>query len=271
MHLKIAGGRLGVLGRRLGLATSLVVLATSTGCVTAAERAAQQAHDSRKATSHLEIGVDHLSNGRGAMALREFLAAEKLDPENPRVQYALGDAYLARGKRELAEQHLRRALEIFPDHHDARLSLSALLLIEKRFDEAIAECDRLVDDPTYPSPWRALTNKAWAEFKLGRMPEAQDGLELALEYRTDYWPATLALAILQNESGDRKQAIRLLRDIIAQAPGASVESEVNYRLAEIYVALGMRREAVGHLTASVARSPEGPWAKKSQEYLKLLH
>ena len=40
--------------------------------------------------------------------------------------------------------------------------------IEKRYAEAIPECDRLIDDPTFASPWRALTNRAWAEYKLGR-------------------------------------------------------------------------------------------------------
>jgi hypothetical protein len=37
------------------------------------------------------------------------------------------------------------------------------------------------------------------------------------------------------------------------------------------VALGKKREAMGHLTTSVARAPESQWAKKSQEYLKQLH
>ena len=251
-----------------GLA-ALVLLAAATGCATTDSN--QASLESRRAASHLAIGVDHLSNGRSALALREFLAAEKLDPRNARVHYALGDAYLARGKRADAERHLKRALELYEDHHDARLSLSALLLTEKRYEEARVECDRLLDDPTYPEPWRALSNRAWAHFKQGKAQEARDDLELAREYRADYWPATLALAILENEQGRRLEAIRLLRDIMALDPGPSIESEVNYRLAEIYVALGKRRQAMGHLTASVARAPEGPWAKKSQEYLKLLH
>jgi hypothetical protein len=46
---------------------------------------------------------------------------------------------------------------------------------------------------------------------------------------------------------------------------------VNYRLGTIYVALGKSREARGHLTTSVARAPESPWAKRSQESLKKLH
>lgn len=242
----------------------------ASGCITT-QRGEQEASAARKAASHLALGVDHLSNGRSALALREFLAAESLDPENPRVHYALGDAFLIRGKRAESEKHLRRAVELHPGHHDARLSLSALLLAERRYAEAVGECDRLIDDPTFPDLWRALTNRAWAEHKLGRTEDARRSLELAHEYRTDYWPATLALAIVENETGRPLEAVRLLRDIIALSPGPTVESEVNYRLAEIYVALGKRREAMGHLTASVARAPDGPWAKKSQEYLRLLH
>ena len=260
-------------GREIRRAWTLflaLLAATATGCIMSGPQD-QPSYAARKADSHLATGIDHLSNGRSALALREFLAAEKLEPRNARVHYALSDAYLARGKREEAQKHLRRALDIYEDHHDARLSLSALLLTERRYEEAIEECDWLIDDPTFPEPWRALSNRAWAEYKLGRVEAARESLELAREYRADYWPASLALAILENDEGRRLEAVRLLRDVIQLDPGPTVESEVNFRLAEIYVALGKRREAMGHLTASVARAPEGPWAKKSQEYLKLLH
>jgi type IV pilus assembly protein PilF len=239
------------------------------GCATLTGGTSDQ--NARKAASRLEVGTDHLANGRSALALREFLAAEKLDPNNARVHYALADAYLARGKRAEAERHARRSLDLFPDYHDARLFLSALLLMDKRYAEAVPECDRLIDDPTFPSPWRALTNRAWAEYKLGRAKDARESLSLAREYQRNYWPSTLALAILEGDAGRRPEAIRLYQEIIAQNPGPAVEAEVNYRLAEVYVALGKRREAVGHLTTSVARAPESQWAKKSQEYLKRLH
>ena len=245
------------------LASGLLGCATLTG--TASE------DDARKATSRLDLGTDHLTNGRSALALREFLAAEQLDPHNAQVQYALADAYLARGKRVEAQRHARRALQLFPDYHDARLFLSALLLIEKRYADTIVECDRLIDDPTFPTPWRAYTNRAWAEYQLGRKKDARESLEYAREFQRNYWPATLALAILESDAGHRPEAIRLYQEIIAQSPGAAVEAEVNYRLAEVYVALGQRREAMGHLSTSVARAPESEWGKKSQAYLKRLH
>jgi Tfp pilus assembly protein PilF len=240
------------------------------GCATQATKAEKNLN-SRKASSHVEIGGDHLANGRSALALREFRAAEKLDPENAKVHYGLGDAYLSRGKRDLAEQHIRRALQLVPDYHDARLFLSALLLMQERYAEVVAECDILIDDPTFQAPWRALTNRGLALYKLGREGEARDTFLLAREYQRDYWRATLGLANLEGETGKRLEAIRLYREIIAQQPGPTVESEVNFRLAEMYVALGKRREAMGHLTTSVARAPDSPWAKKSKEYLKILH
>jgi tetratricopeptide (TPR) repeat protein len=71
----------------------------------------------------------------------------------------------------------------------------------------------------------------------------------------NYLAAILALAILESESGRKVEAIRLYQEIIGMNPGSSVESEVNYRLAEIYVKLGKRREATRHLTTSVASAP----------------
>ena len=238
------------------------------GCATTGKASPE---DAAKAKSRMDIGGDHLKNGRSALALREFLAAEKLDPKNAQVQYALADAYLARGKKELSEQHVRRSLELFPEYHDARLFLAALMLLERRYAETIPECDRLIDDPTYESPWSALTNRAWAEYKLGRAQQARESLNLAREYRRNYLPAILALAILEGDSGRKSEAIRLYQEIIALNPGATVESEVNYRLGKTYMDLGKRREARGHLTTSVARAPGSRWAKRSQVYLKKLH
>lgn len=257
--------------RRAFLALALVAcLAPAVGCATSAQRL-ERKQNARKAASHIDVGADHLSNGRGALALREFLAAEKLDPLNPRVHYALGEAYFAQGQFADAEAHLRRALEIHAAQHDARMTLVALLLFQKRYEEAIQQSQVLIDDPTFSSPWRALTNRGTAQLRLGRDAEARKSLELALEYRSDFWPAMISLADLETESGHRADAIRLLQDVIALQPGPAVESEVNYRMAEIYVAMGNRHRALGHLTASVARAPDSRWAKKSQEYLKLLH
>ena len=253
-----------------GLVLLLALSSGLSGCASTAKADAEAAQNARRATSHLNLGADHLQAGRSALALREFMTGAALDPRNPRLQYALGEAYLARQKPEESEKHFLRALELHPEHHDARLSLSALYIVQGRYQEAVEACDLLIDDPTFPSPWRALATRGWAQFKLGQPIEARSSLELARDYSPAYWPAMLSLAVLESAEGRRLEAIALLQEVIELGPGDRVESEANYRLAENYIALGKRDRAVGYLTTAVAGAPEGEWARRSQEYLKLL-
>jgi Tfp pilus assembly protein PilF len=253
------------------MATAWMLLALgSLGCASTGAKEADAKLASRKATSHLTLGADHLENGRAALALREFLTAETLDPLNPRIQYALGEGYLARRKSEEAEAHYLRALEIDPAYHEARLSLSALYIVGQRYEEARSACQWLVDDPTFPAPWRALANLGWADYKLGQTGPARKSLRLALDYAEEYWPALLSLAVIESEQGRRREAIGLLEELIEIGPPDKVQAEANYRLAENYIALGRRDRAVGHLTTAAARAPEGEWARRSKEYLRLL-
>jgi hypothetical protein len=55
-----------------------------------------------------------------------------------------------------------------------------------------------------------------------------------------------------------------------QEPGLEVQAQANYRIGEIYIALGKRERAIGHLKAAVVQTPGGPWGAKSEESLSLL-
>jgi type IV pilus assembly protein PilF len=254
---------------RVLCAAWLVGLMALLGCATPGAKLERE-REIKKARAHFELGVDHLSHGRVALGLRELMSAERLDPNNARIQHALGDAYTRRDKMEEAERHLRRALELHPAYHDARLRLSNLYIHLQRYQEAIAETETLLDDPTFPGPWRALANQGWAEFRLGRRADARRDLELAREYNERYWPALLNLGILEAQEGHYPEAIALFEEMLELRPRASAVAEANYRLAEIYVSIGKRKRAVGHLKTAVAQAPGDLWGKKSEEYLKLL-
>jgi tetratricopeptide (TPR) repeat protein len=135
---------------------------------------------------------------------------------------------------------------------------------------ATVESQVLADDPTFPAPWRALTNLGWAQFKLGETVEARATLEDAHDLNRAYWPTLLDLGILEHQEGRRLEAIERFQQLLELRPGPSATAETNYRLAEIYISLGKRERAVGHLLVAVTKAPEGRWGKKSEEYLKLL-
>ena len=224
----------------------------------------------RQAQARLDIGIDHLRNGRQALALRDFLLAQSLDPDNARIQLALGDGYLATGRIEVSEGHFRRALELDPDGYDARMNLTAILIHDGRYPEALRHCQILVDDPTFPAPWRALNNQGRAQLELGALSDARESFERALDYGAEFWPATLSLGILAEREGQGLVAVGLFEQVLALEPGKSVASEVHYRLGEVYVGLGRREEALAHLDRSVQEAPRSRWARKSEDYVKRI-
>jgi tetratricopeptide (TPR) repeat protein len=62
--------------------------------------------------AHLDLGILAANDGRNEDALREFLAAEKLIPNDVNVHWRLGRLYRALGKKEEAKAELDKASSI---------------------------------------------------------------------------------------------------------------------------------------------------------------
>jgi len=224
----------------------------------------------RKARSHHSLGINHLQDGRTALAIRELRAAEQLNPRDPWIQLALAEGYRRKALLEQAEHHLVKGLASNPEFQELRLTLSGLYIQQERYSESLAVSAALVDDPTFPVPWTALTNKGFAEMKLGMLSDARRSLELAVEYHDRYWRAQLNLGILDAMQERKLEAIERFEQVIALAPGPVGEAEAHYRIAEIHISMGDREGALGQLEEAASRRPSGQWGKRSEEYLKRL-
>jgi type IV pilus assembly protein PilF len=251
----------------------IAVSALAFGCATSGGGDAADkitSADVARARAHHSTGSNHLKEGRIALAIRELRAAEELNPSDRWIQLTLAEAYRIKGLNTDAEMHLQKALEIDPSFQDARLTLSGLYIQNERYDDAIEEAQVLIDDPTFPQPWTALTNKGWALYKLKRGEEAREALSQAIDYHDRYWRAQLNLGILDSEEGKRIDAIERFERVIELKPGPLGIAEANYRIAEIYVSLGNREQALEHLVAATTQRPSGSWGKRSEDYLKRL-
>jgi len=253
------------LSARAGLALALVA---TLGCASARGPDGKTAQ--QRAEARYDLGVENMTQGQTALALRNFLAAEQLAPRDARIQLALAEAYRQSDRLPEAEQHLRQALEIDPQDQGAGLNLSALLIQAGKFDEALSVALKLADDPTFPAPWRALTNAGWAQLQLQRYEEARRSFAAALEFKANYWPALLDLGILEERQGRLEQALAAFQRLLDLGPTPSMAAEVHFRMGEIYVSLGERDRAVEHLTAAAEHRPGSQWGQRSEEVLKLL-
>jgi type IV pilus biogenesis/stability protein PilW len=247
------------------LALSLPLVA---GCATTSPEA--KAEQQRKARGHYEMAMNHMREGRTGIAITELENARRLDPKDPWTELALGEAYRLKAHNEKAEQHLKRAIDLRPDFHAARLNLAALYIQMGRFEDAIELTQALLADPTFPVPWKALTNQGYAYYKLGKRAEARTALENAVQYHEGYWPALLDLAILEADEGRQIEALERFERVLAQKPGALASAETHYRMAVAYLSLGNRDKAVHHLSVAIETRPSGEWGKRSADYLKRL-
>jgi Flp pilus assembly protein TadD len=259
---------------RLAFACSIAVLSLfAAGCATPPSSTARPSVSDdaqRQALAHHSQGASLLRQGKIALAIRELRAAAGLNPNDPWIRLALGEAYRLRGMLTEAEHEVREAIALDPKFQEARLTLSGIHIQQGRYADAIGETQRLIDDPTYPYVWMPLTNKGFALMQLGRLSDARNALELAVEFRDDYWRAHLNLGILASLEGRRESALAHFARVIEYGAGTQGEAEANYRSAEQYVALGDQRSAIKHLVAASERNPDGEWGKASAEYLKRL-
>jgi Tfp pilus assembly protein PilF len=261
------------IGRSLWLCLCVVLL-TVTGCAPRTVSLESQPEVS-EARGKRDLGVDYLSTGRTAMAIRQLVGSLELDPDDAQTHLWLGEAYRRKGQTEMALEFLEDAIPLAirdqdkRTEHQAKLNLSALLSQLGRYEESLEYSETLAADPTLSTPWRPLSNSGWALMKLGRLDEAREKLVESLEYFPRYGPALLNLGILEAKEGHRLAAIKTLERALARL-NTSGRAEVNYRLGELYVALGQRNRAVEHFQEAVKTAPNLDWGSQSQAYLDLL-
>ena len=251
-------------------AASLVFLAVlGIGCATMPDEDQDPNRNLREAAARRDVGIDYLAKGRTALAIRELGHSKALDPQDPKTLLWLGEAHRRRGRLDEARSYMEAAIELDPGYHDARLNLSGLLILMKRYREAIDQAQALIQDATYEAPWRAYNNQGWAELQQGRFQQAKDAFEHALDFHENYWPARLNLGILAMDEGREREAIDEFTQILDRSP-QWVAAEANYRIAQAYVSLGERGEALSHFQLVLSSEPESSWGKQSQVYLESL-
>lgn len=258
----------------------VLLLASSVGCVTTQTLSSSGGNENRvsQSVAKRDLGIDYLSSHRTAMAIREFRASLDLDSKDPATHLWLGEAYRRKGKTEEAESFLLESIALagaehhMATRHAALLNLSALLSQLGRYEESIEYCEALAEDPTFSAPWRPLTNCGWALFQLGRLEEASDHFEDALDFFPRFGPALLNLGILRAKQGKTLSAITTLESALDSGRlQPSAMGEAHFRLGEIYVSLGRRDKAVAHFREATDKAPFEDWGSQSQAYLDLLH
>jgi len=244
----------------LAMITAMLFL---TGCAT-------NRQDREKAASHVKIGTAYLGSGHFSPALREFLIAQRLSPDDPEIHYYTGLAYAENGLKEEAKRQFEVALSIKPDYSEAHVRLGSIYLEEGLYDRAIEAFNRALSNMLYETPAVALNNIGWAYYKKGDYQTALTKYEAALRRE----PNTVIRPVIQQNRGiaylaghNTGKAIYYLKKAIDNAPGMT---DVHYWLGMAYLEGGDRGKAIRELRFAAETSPESAFGVKAREKLDSL-
>jgi type IV pilus assembly protein PilF len=142
----------------------------------------------RQSEAEYDVARDLFYKGQPRPALDHCRKAIALDDENPKALYFASTLhlYFCSGKLQLldpdcrlpdAEKYVRRALQVDETFRDARNTLGQILILEKRYPEAIIVLEPLTKDPAFESSFLAWGNLGWAQTLSGRIDQGIESLK----------------------------------------------------------------------------------------------
>jgi Tfp pilus assembly protein PilF len=165
----------------------LVAVVACVGCTP--QGASSPATDpQRQSEAQYDVARDYFEKGEPRLALEHCRKAIELDPDNARALYfaSVVHLYFCSGKLELkdpdcrlsdAESYIRHALKAKDNFREAENTLGQILILEKRYPEAIASLEPLTKDPAFESNYLAWGNLGWAQVLSGQVDRGIESLK----------------------------------------------------------------------------------------------
>ncbi|MGQ4807940.1 Photosystem I assembly protein Ycf3 [Candidatus Entotheonellaceae bacterium PAL068K] len=221
----------------------------------------------READARYQLAQSYLGNGSYHLAEQEVRKALDLAANEPHYYELLALIYQAQGRLHLAEEAYRMALKQTAVPPSVLVNYSTLLLLRERLDEAIVMAQRVLQNSDYEKLALVYTNLGLAYFKKGDLPQALEQLRTALEYRPDLPEAHHNLGLVYGRLQEPEKAIREFYEAIRYR---STYVEAHASLGRVLLEVGRTDEARIAFERVVTLAPNSDMASASREQLKRL-
>ncbi|MCG6905070.1 MAG: tetratricopeptide repeat protein [Desulfobacteraceae bacterium] len=227
----------------------------------------QPVSDKKKAEASRNLGEALMQQGDYPAALSEFLAAEKLNPDDPILQNDLGLFYRIKDRLDLAIHHFKRAIELKPGYAVAKNNLGEVYLQKKEWDTAIPIFKELSENLLYATPHYPLNNLGFAYYNKGDFTTAETYYLKALKIRSDFLPALLGLGKTYIALGNGPEAVPKLEKAASMAPLAA---EIHFFLGQAYQLNQEYTKALSAYDQAAAVEPDSVFAAKARQEAGIL-
>jgi Tfp pilus assembly protein PilF len=211
------------LAPRFGLAALGAAVAVACGSGNAQAPGAQSVE--RQSEAEYDLARDSFYKGSPRSALDHALKAVQLDDANAKALYFTSTVYLWFCSTDAgltspdcrladADAFARKALKADDTFRDARNLLGQILILEKRYDEAITTLEPLTKDPAYTANYLAWGNLGWAQVLGGQVEAGIASLRNAIT-QPRFCVGHYRLGLAFEKKGDMVLAEKALTDAIS--------------------------------------------------------
>ncbi len=206
-----------------------------------------------------QTGKVFFAQAKYSLALKKFLEAEKVIPDDLLLQYDIGFVYLIKKKYDLAEIHFKKTLQLQSDFVPAMNALGTIYIKQQKWDEAIKYLMESIESLIYSTPQYPLTNLGWAYLGKKNYKLAEGYFLKALKIAPNYSGALHGYATVSLLTHNEHKAIKKLEKAVKKYPDSLI---INYDLARILDNVGLLHKAqkywekVSHLAPEESKFKE---------------
>jgi serine/threonine-protein kinase len=217
--------------------------------------------------NYLRLGILYANASEYQEAVPLFTRVIQLLPDSPTAYTDLGSTYHYLGRDVEAEKMLKKSIEVRPTDL-ARLNLATVYFFEKRYAEAVAIYEKLVEGGTKDYGfWGNLADAyRWTPGRADKAPatyrHAVDLAREALDVNPRDVLARINLALYTAKTGQPDEALRNLDEVLKYAPNdknilfnAAIVSELTGNRARALEFLGRAIQG-GYSLNEIAAEPE---------------
>ncbi|MCB0418616.1 MAG: tetratricopeptide repeat protein [Bdellovibrionaceae bacterium] len=223
--------------------------------------------DKQKAKIHLQMAVDYLQRREYSQAIEQTHKALKMDPEYPSAYNHLALIYMETKRYDRAEKAFHKALSLKPKYPEVLNNLGVLMNRQEKYAEAENYFQKALADESYSTPENAHTNLGYALYKEGKLKQAKQEHQKALDIMPNFCLGNKNLGDVYAKERNYSRAEENYKRAVTNCP---LFQEAQYKLGLVLMKMGRKKVARAELEKLVERHKRGPYVRRSNEVLKYL-
>lgn len=229
------------------LTTFLILLLSLSAC--SSNKSKPTPNKSKASSYNARLGAEYTRKGRLNLANEKLLKALEQNPESADANHYYALLQQKLGLNQKADNYFRKALSITPKNPDLLNNYGSYLCQNGQYQSAAQHFMAAINDPLYTTPEFAYTNAGICIKKSGDSATAEQYFRKALALKPKFASALYQMAKVKYEQGDYNRAQAFLQRYHERNPEVSESLslcvQINRRLGDLNAAGQCRSKLAG--------------------------